>query len=68
MRGSDADLRHLTVQDLAERLAVPVKTIYKWNADGTGPKYLRVGIHCRYRMSDVLAWERSRVAERGRVA
>ena len=68
MRGSDADRRHLTVEDLAERLAVPVKTIYKWNGEGTGPRYLKVGIHCRYRLSDVLAWEKTRIAERGRVA
>jgi excisionase family DNA binding protein len=63
MRGNDTDSRHLTVEELAEREGVPVKTIYKWNGEGTGPRYLRVGIHCRYRLSDVLAWEKSRVVD-----
>lgn len=68
MRGSDVDRRHLTVKELAERLQVPPQTIYDWNMRGVGPRYLKVGIYCRYRLSDVLAWERTRVAERGRVA
>jgi predicted DNA-binding transcriptional regulator AlpA len=68
MRGNDADRRHLTVEDLAGRLGVPIKTIYDWNVKGTGPRYLKIGIYCRYRLSDVLAWEKTRIAERGRVA
>jgi len=68
MRSSDADRRHLTVKDLAEREAVTVKTVYKWNEQGTGPRYLRIGKHCRYRFTDVITWEKSRLAERGRVA
>ncbi len=68
MRGSDADRRHLTVGELSERLQVPARTIYDWNLKGTGPRYLKVGIYCRYRLSDVVAWEKSRLAERGRVA
>lgn len=68
MRGSDADRRHLTVPELAEREGVPVKTVYKWNADGSGPQYLRVGKHCRYPFPGVIAWEKTRIAERRRVA
>ncbi|WP_433510131.1 helix-turn-helix transcriptional regulator [Nonomuraea sp. CA-143628] len=44
---------HLTPDDLATRFRVPKKTIYKMNSDGTGPKYLRVGKHVRYREADV---------------
>lgn len=68
MRGSEADRRHLTVAELAERAGVPKKTVYRWNAYGGGPRYLKVGKYCRYRMPDVLAWEKTRIAERGRVA
>jgi excisionase family DNA binding protein len=66
MRGSDADRRHLTVEDLAERLGVPVRTIYDWNMRGVGPRYLKIGRHARYRMSDVLEWEKSRAVPAGR--
>ncbi|MFC8824944.1 helix-turn-helix transcriptional regulator [Streptomyces sp. NPDC057137] len=41
---------------LAEYLDVPVKTVYRWNHTGTGPKAHRVGRHVRYRPADVEAW------------
>ena len=47
----------LTVQDLATRLSVPPATIYTWNFYGRGPRYLKVGRLCRYRLADVEAWE-----------
>jgi predicted DNA-binding transcriptional regulator AlpA len=62
MRGNDAE-RFLTVKDLKARYGVPVQTIYDWNAKGVGPKYMKLGIHCRYRLADVLAWEKSRLVE-----
>ena len=52
---------HLSPEDLARRLGVPVQTVYGWNKSGTGPRYMRVGRHCRYKLADVLAWENSRV-------
>ncbi len=64
----NADRRHLTVRDLAERLGVPVQTIYDWNMRGVGPEYLKIGIYCRYRLADVERWEKTRLAGRGRVA
>jgi predicted DNA-binding transcriptional regulator AlpA len=42
---------------------VPLGTIYVWNSKGVGPKYLRVGRHVRYRLADVVEWERSRLVE-----
>jgi predicted DNA-binding transcriptional regulator AlpA len=57
--------KHLSVQDLAHREDVPVQTIYTWNRDGTGPRYFRAGRHARYRLVDVLAWEESRLVDRG---
>ena len=41
---------------LAERLGVPVATVYQWNSRGIGPKRIRVGKHIRYRVADVEAW------------
>jgi predicted DNA-binding transcriptional regulator AlpA len=55
--------KHLTIQDLSDRLGgVPVSTLYRWNSHRTGPKYIRVGRHVRYRLADVEAWERAREA------
>lgn len=54
--------RHLTVADLAEREGVPQQTIYKWNSEGTGPRYMSIGRHVRYRLADVLAWETAQYA------
>lgn len=54
---------YLSTEELAERYAVPLKTIYMWNHRGTGPKYLRLGgsngRSVRYRLADVVAWERA---------
>lgn len=42
--------------DLAEYLGVPVLTVTQWASKGTGPAYVKVGIHARYRWSDVEQW------------
>lgn len=48
----------LTRPEVAERLRVPVKTLAQWASQGNkGPRYARFGRHCRYRLSDVIAWE-----------
>jgi excisionase family DNA binding protein len=54
--------RHLTPQGLAEREEVPLQTVYKWNSEGTGPRYMIIGRHVRYRLADVLTWENTRYA------
>jgi excisionase family DNA binding protein len=54
-RGS-ASARLWTVEDVAEYLAVPVRTIYRWRAHGYGPPGRRVGKYVRYRPQDVTAW------------
>jgi predicted DNA-binding transcriptional regulator AlpA len=59
---------NLSPQGLAERYGLPLETIYGWNKTRSGPKYLKLGRHVRYRLSDVLAWEKTRIAGRGRVA
>lgn len=41
---------------LAERLGVPVATVYAWNSRGDGPPRIRIGKHVRYRVTDVESW------------
>jgi excisionase family DNA binding protein len=46
----------LSVNELAEYLGVPVRTIYDWRQTGHGPPGIRIGRHLKYAMSDVMAW------------
>lgn len=55
--------KHLTIDQLAERENVPAKTVYQWNSRGTGPRYLKIGRHVRYRLRDVEDWENRRAVE-----
>lgn len=58
--------RHLSPEDLAEREGVPVATVYQWNRLKTGPRYMRIGRHARYRLADVIAWEDAKYASEPR--
>ena len=60
--------RHLSPAELAEREGVPLETVYAWNKDGTAPTRLRIGRHVRYRLADVIAWEKSRTIASGGTA
>ncbi|HUO36593.1 MAG TPA: helix-turn-helix domain-containing protein [Mycobacterium sp.] len=62
MPEGDAD-RWISRQELAERYGVPVKTPAEWASKGTGPRYARFGRHVRYRLGDVIDWERTRLIE-----
>ena len=53
--------RLLTVEDLANFLDGPIKTLYAWRYRGEGPVGFRVGKHVRYRWTDVEQWIRDRV-------
>lgn len=55
--------RLLRVDEVAEFLGVPVKTLYQWRYKGVGPTGVRVGRHLRYRAGDVAAWIDRRAAE-----
>jgi len=55
---------HLSPAELAAREGVPLGTVYAWNYTGDGPRYFKAGRHVRYRLADVLAWERERTVER----
>jgi hypothetical protein len=58
-----ADDKWITRQDLADRYGLPVKTPAEWASKGTGPRYAKFGRHVRYRMSDVMSWERAQLTE-----
>lgn len=56
---------HLSPQQLAERYGVPLETVYGWNKTGSGPDYIRVGRHVRYRLQEIDKWEKSRLVASG---
>ncbi|TWS26612.1 helix-turn-helix domain-containing protein [Tsukamurella sputi] len=47
----------LTRAEVAERFSVPVQTLATWAVRGFGPRFSKFGRHCRYKLSDVIAWE-----------
>jgi excisionase family DNA binding protein len=48
--------RLLTVQELADLLQVPTKTIYTWRYKGVGPPAVPMGRYLRFRTEDVVEW------------
>lgn len=50
----------LSPEDLAGRYGVSLETVYGWNKTKSGPRYMKIGRHVRYRLRDVEAWEESR--------
>jgi predicted DNA-binding transcriptional regulator AlpA len=57
-----AEDKWLSRQELADRYGLPVKTPAEWASKGTGPRYAKFGRHVRYRLSDVIGWEREQFA------
>lgn len=45
-----------TSDQVAELLGVPVKSLYRWNYMGDGPRVYRIGRHLRYHRDDLEAW------------
>lgn len=58
--------RLLTVEELADYLAVPVATLYQWRYRKEGPTGFRVGRHVRYRWSEVEAWIEQKLVDADR--
>lgn len=50
--------RHLTVEEVSERLGISPKTIYSWRARRPpfGPPAFKVGKYLRWRPADIEAW------------
>lgn len=46
----------LSINDLSERLGVPVQTIYQWRTKHVGPRAMRVGRYLRWHNKEIEAW------------
>jgi len=46
----------MSLDDVADYLGVPVRTVYAWRATSKGPRGFRVGKYVRYKAADVDAW------------
>ena len=53
--------RLLTTAEVAERLRVSTSFLAKARVTGLGPRFIKIGRSCRYRLTDVESYERSRV-------
>jgi len=49
--------QHLTQRELAKRWNKAEGTIERYRSDGKGPRYLKIGGRCLYRLEDVLEYE-----------
>ena len=58
----------LDSQQLAGELRIPRRTLDQWAYRKTGPAFIRVGRHRRYRRADVEAWLDSQTHGGGEVA
>ncbi|GAB3755979.1 hypothetical protein GCM10027599_20400 [Yimella radicis] len=57
MNATDLGLEPLIgVEELAEYLGVPVRTIYDWRLSGRAPRAYKFGKHLRCAASDIAAW------------
>lgn len=61
----DPDITYLSVRDLAQRYGVAPSTVWRWCDRGDYPRPVSLTPGCtRWRMADVLTWEREREAAR----
>ncbi|HEX8135801.1 MAG TPA: helix-turn-helix domain-containing protein [Actinomycetes bacterium] len=60
--------RLLSVEEVAERLGLPVSTLYHWSHRGEELLGARIGRRLRYRESDVDAYIAERFTQRHREA
>jgi DNA-binding XRE family transcriptional regulator len=49
-----------TQAELARRWRVSPRTLERWRSEGYGPAWLTIGGSIRYRLADVLVFERAR--------
>jgi len=51
----------LTQDDAAARWLISPRTVERWRQQRVGPRYLKLGGRVLYRLSDIEAWELSRL-------
>ena len=59
--GVSEELRHMTQAELADRWRVTTRTLERWRVGGKGPAWLQLNGSIRFRVEDVLAFERARL-------
>lgn len=55
---------HLSQRELAKRWRLSPRTLERWRFRGTGPRFLKLGGRCVYRLQEVEAFESAQL--RGR--
>ncbi|WP_202969702.1 helix-turn-helix domain-containing protein [Endozoicomonas atrinae] len=58
---AEHDVIHMDSVQLSRRLNISIKSLSRMRQKGTGPRFLRIGAKVVYRLSDVLAYEQSRL-------
>jgi len=58
----------LNEYQVAEMLGVSVATVRRWRLLKQGPRYLKLGVLCKYRLEDVSVWLESRPTGGGQQA
>ena len=53
-------IRYLSPEQVAGMLGVPLKTVYTWQSEGTGPQFYKVGKRVVYIEVEVHRWVRSK--------
>jgi len=54
---SQDEPRHLRPHEVAARWNISPRTLERWRAKGTGPRFLRLGRLVVYRVEDIKAFE-----------
>ncbi len=60
-----APVVHLTQRDLARRWQCSIRSLERWRLAARGPAWLLVNGRVRYRLEDVLAYERAGLQQAG---
>ncbi|TAH37798.1 MAG: DNA-binding protein [Alphaproteobacteria bacterium] len=57
------EIKHFNQVELSRRLGVSCRTLERWRWTGVGPKFIKVGGRVKYRLSDIEAYELSRLCQ-----
>jgi Helix-turn-helix domain len=59
----DSVVRHLTQGQLADRWQMSPRTLERWRWLGEGPRFLKIGGRCVYRLEDIERYEAGRLRD-----
>lgn len=48
--------KHLSFAEIAERLNIPLRSLYQYNKEGRGPRTVRLGRHLRVSPEELDNW------------